>query len=142
MNRGLNAYLADTIIRDRIEDAERSRSRRRSQLDWSQRRQDPYDVVTVRRARPGDGPALARLAQLDGRQLDPGPVLVAEVAGRALAARSLTNGAAIADPFQPTAHLVELLELRSAHLREADETLRRRPGRARTWLRALTAQAR
>jgi hypothetical protein len=139
MNPGLNFYLADTIIRDRIEDAERER---RSRADWTETREDPYDAVTVRRARPADGPALARLSGLDGRRLEPGAVLVAEVSGRPLAARSLTSGAAIADPFQPTAHLVELLELRSAHLREAGEAIARRRGRARAWLRALTPHAR
>jgi hypothetical protein len=139
MNPGLNAHLADTIIRDRIESAARQR---RSRTDWVDVRQDPYDAVTVRRARPGDGPALARLSQLDGRRLEPGPVLVAEVSGQPLAARSLTNGSAISDPFQPTAHLVELLELRSAHLRDAGEAVAPRPGRARAWLRALTAHAR
>jgi hypothetical protein len=139
MNPGLNAYLADTIIRDRIAEAEHER---RSRVAWAETRRDPYDEVTVRGARSGDGPALARLSQLDGHRLEAGPALVAEVGGRPLAARSLTNGAAISDPFQPTAHLVELLELRSAHLRDAGEASARRPGRARAWLRALTAQAR
>jgi hypothetical protein len=139
MNSRLSAQLADTIIRDRIEEAGRTS---RSRIAWEHARHDPFDSVTVRRARPGDGAALARLSELDGHRLAPGPVLVAEVAGRPLAARSLANGSAIADPFQPTAHLVELLELRSAHLRQADEAPSRRPGRARAWLRALTPQER
>jgi hypothetical protein len=140
MNSRLSAHLADTIIRDRIEEAGCAR---RSRIAWEQAKQDPFDSVTVRRARPGDGPALARLSEVDGRRLDPGPVLLAEVAGRPLAARSLTNGSAIADPFQPTAHLVELLELRSAHLRQADDPDGRRSGRALgRALRALTPQAR
>jgi hypothetical protein len=139
MNPGLNGYLADTIIHDRIEDAERQR---RSRVEWAEMRPDPYDDVTVRRAGPADEPALRRLSQLDGHRLEPGPVLVAEVDGTPLAARSLTSGSTVSDPFRPTAHLVELLELRSAHLRDADETSGGRTGRARAWLRALTAQAR
>ena len=139
MNPGLTFYLADSLIRDRIAEAERQR---RSRAEWTEVRPDPYDAVTVRRARPGDGPALARLSELAGRRLDPGPLLLAEVSGRPLAARSLENGAAISDPFRPTAHLVELLELRSAHLREAGDAVARRPGRARAWLRAMTAHTR
>jgi hypothetical protein len=139
MNPGLNAHLADAILRDRLEEAARQRH---SRIEWADARIDPYDSVTVRRAGPGDGPALARLAELDGRPLAPGPVLLAEVGGSLLAARPLGGGAAISDPFQPTAHLVELLELRSAHLREADQSSRARAGRTRSWLRALTVLSR
>jgi hypothetical protein len=52
-----------------------------------------------------------------------------------LAARSLDSGASVADPFRPTA---ELLALRSAHLKNADNG-RVHPRRLgpRAWLRAL-----
>lgn len=136
MNPALNAYLADSVLRDRLEQAERHR---RSRVQWAEVKPDVYDAVTVRRARPGDREALTRLAELDGRRLPQGPALLAEVGGRLLAARSLESGSAIADPFRPTAHLVELLELRSAHLRDAGQAS---PRRARSFLRALTAQVR
>jgi hypothetical protein len=84
-----------------------------------------------------------RLSELDGRRVPFGQMLVAEVGGDLLAARSLTTGESIADPFRPTAHLVELLELRSAHLRNGSDNGRARtPRRARAWLRALIATSR
>ena len=139
MNPALNAYLIDSIVRDHLEQAE---CQRRSRVQWAEMTLDPYDSVTVRRARPGDGEALERLGELDGRRLPAGPALLAEVRGRLLAARSIESGRSIADPFNPTAHLVELLELRSAHLRGADQPSPRRGRRARSLLRAFTAQAR
>ena len=57
-----------------------------------------------------------KLSERDGRGKPPGPLLVAEVDGRLLAARSLEDGRSVADPFHHTAHLSELLALRSVHL--------------------------
>jgi hypothetical protein len=63
--------------------------------------------------RPGyadDALAIARLATLDSASTDPSaPLLLAEVDGVLRAALSLRDGAAIADPFFPSAELVELL---------------------------------
>lgn len=74
--------------------------------------------VTLRPAQPGDAAKLARLAELDCRRLPDAPLLVAEVGGELLAALPL-DGAAdpIADPFRPTAELVELLQLRARSAR-------------------------
>ena len=69
--------------------------------------------VLIRAARGSDGPALARLAALDSAALPTGDMLVAEVDGELVAARSLATGATIADPFRPTADVVALLTLRS-----------------------------
>jgi hypothetical protein len=60
--------------------------------------------------------AIERLAQLDSARRPSGPVLVAAVRGEPVAALPLDGGPAIADPFQPTAALVSLLELRVAQL--------------------------
>jgi hypothetical protein len=135
----LNQHLASAMTADRLERATRLR---RSRVEWTRISPDPFDSVTVRRARPGDGIALQRLAELDGRRLPAGSVLVAEVAGELVAARSLAAGISIANPFRPSAHLVELLELRSAHLRERHSRRRLRVPRGRALIRALTAQAR
>jgi hypothetical protein len=78
---------------------------------------DVYDAVTVRLAGEEDVPAVRVLAERDGRPAPTGPMLVAEAGGDVLAARSLADGGAVADPFRPTAHLAELLALRTAHLR-------------------------
>jgi hypothetical protein len=70
--------------------------------------------VLIRAARGSDGPALRRLAALDSSVVPAGEVLVAEADGALVAARALTSGSVIADPFRPTADVVALLELRSA----------------------------
>ncbi len=77
------------------------------------------DHVTVRYAGIADAPALARLAALDSASPPRGPALIAEVGTRPLAALPLGSGRPIADPFEPTAELVALLQLRAAQL-EAD----------------------
>ena len=83
--------------------------------------------ITVRRSTTRDESALARLAALDSASPPRGPALVAEADSRMLAALPLGAGRAIADPFQPTAEVVALLELR----REQIETADGEPSRAR-----------
>jgi len=109
--------FAKALMDDRLEQAERFR-RANSPREASDC-EEAYESVTVRRSYPDDGPSVRRLAERDGRRVPPEPMLVAEVGGRLLAARSLENGASVADPRHPTAHLAELLALRSAHLRNA-----------------------
>jgi len=65
--------------------------------------------VLVRPARPVDADDIRRLAALDSARPLTGDVLIAVSWGDVAAAISLDTGAVIADPFQPTAHLVELL---------------------------------
>jgi hypothetical protein len=84
--------------------------------------------VTVRRSTSGDAGALARLAALDSASPPRGPALVAEADARMLAALPLGSGRPIADPFEPTAELVALLELRRSQIESADKS---RAGRAR-----------
>ena len=68
--------------------------------------------------RPEDRAALARLAALDSGPIPFGAWLVAEVEGELWAApRRWRAGARVADPFRPTADLVELLEMRAAQMR-------------------------
>ena len=76
--------------------------------------------VTVRRSTAGDAGALAQLAALDSASPPRGPALVAEADSRLLAALPLGSGRPIADPFEPTAELVALLELRRAQMETAD----------------------
>jgi hypothetical protein len=115
MRPDLTAEMAEVMVQDRIAAAERFRRQRDSRRPHSE--PDTYRAVTVRLARGRDASELRRLAQRDGRRELRAPVLVAEVEGRMLAARSLADGRAVADPFRPTAHLAELLALRAAHLR-------------------------
>jgi hypothetical protein len=76
--------------------------------------------VTMRLAEPADERALARLAALDSRRLPAGRLVVGEMGGAIQAAVPLAGGDAIANPFVPTAELVNLLELRAAQLRQRE----------------------
>ena len=73
----------------------------------------PREDVVLRRSTSHDAAALARLAQLDGAPRPVGAVLVAELDGEIVAAVPVEGGRAIADPFRPTAELVELLNTRT-----------------------------
>src|SRR5215210_4481654 len=97
--------------------------------------------VTVRRSTSGDESALARLAALDSGTPPRGPALVAEADSRMLAALPLGSGRPIADPFEPTAEIVALLELRAEQLR-AEGDRRGRVERLRSLLRARPSHAR
>jgi hypothetical protein len=96
---------------------------------------------SVRRSNSGDRVALERLAALDSAQPPHGPALIAETDSRILAALPLGSGRPIADPFEPTAELVALLELRRAQIGSA-ETHSPRGGRLRSLLRGRMSHAR
>src|SRR5829696_1807202 len=85
-------------------------------------------TVTLRHTTAADEQSLHDLAALDSRNLPSGPFLIAEVEGRAHAALSLSDGAAIADPFEHTVDLVELLRSHGA----AKASGRRRRGLSRS----------
>jgi hypothetical protein len=87
--------------------------------------------VTLRFAFPDDVESLARLAALDSADPPVGTVLLAEVEGELHAALSLADGRVVADPFQPTAELLELLRARARQLSRAGASPRRRRGWAR-----------
>jgi hypothetical protein len=74
----------------------------------------PADTIEIRPARPDDERALIRLGQLDSARVPPAPLVLAVEGGELRAAISLATGAAIADPFAPTARLVELLRTQAA----------------------------
>ena len=69
------------------------------------------NAITVRPYLPFDRRSLERLAALDDRRVPTQPVRLAEVDGRLVAALSQRTGEAVADPFEPTAHLVEMLRV-------------------------------
>lgn len=71
------------------------------------------DVIAMRIA---EAEAVARLAELSERPAGTGPWLVADVDGGPAAAVSLADQTVLADPFQRTAHLVELLHVRAHQL--------------------------
>ena len=93
-------------------------------------------TLVLRHATASDQPALRELAELDSTHLPAGPFLIAEVEGRAVAALSLVDGMAIADPFLPTAELVDLLRAHGSA--RASLKRRRRAGSARRLRPALS----
>ena len=72
--------------------------------------------ITIRQATSADAFALRRLAALDDRAALRGEVLLAEQAGELHAALSVDDGRAIANPFAPTAELVDLLHMHRRHV--------------------------
>lgn len=84
------------------------------------------NALTIRPADLTDSTALNRLAALDSASPPTGDVLVAEVGGELWAAVEVDSGAAIADPFRPSADLVDLLRL---HARGEQRPARRALGR-------------
>jgi hypothetical protein len=67
--------------------------------------------ITIRQATSLDSFALHRLAALDDRAALHGDVLVAEQAGEIRAALSIEDDRSVANPFAPTARLVEMLRV-------------------------------
>ena len=56
---------------------------------------------------------MLRVAALDSARVPRSPLLVAEVDGEIRAALSLDDGSSVADPFQPSLDLVDLLRTRA-----------------------------
>jgi hypothetical protein len=73
-------------------------------------------TVVIRAARGSDGSALESLARLDSQRPLAGDVLLAEQDGLLVAA--LSGERVIADPFHPTADVVELLRVRSGRAQQ------------------------
>ena len=74
----------------------------------------PAPTVVIRAARGSDGPALARLADLDSRRLPAGELLVGEQDGELVAALATGTGEHVADPFRRTAGVLDLLAVQAA----------------------------
>jgi hypothetical protein len=73
-------------------------------------------ALTIRRATAADAFALKRLAAIDSAAPPTGDVLLAEMGNELWAAVSVETGTAVADPFRPSADLVDLLRFRAARL--------------------------
>jgi hypothetical protein len=86
-------------------------------------------TVVIRAARGSDGAALENLARMDSQRPPAGDVLVAEQDGVIVAA--LAGDRAIADPFRPTADLVDLLRLHAGRAARSDGHARVRAPRLR-----------
>jgi hypothetical protein len=85
--------------------------------------------MCIRLAEVADTPALQRVAERDSRLVPAGDLLVGLVGGEIRAALSLSSGESIADPFHPTAALVELLGLHAKQARDERPGTRDRVGK-------------
>ena len=74
----------------------------------------------------GHDAVVRELAALDSARPPATPVVIAIVDGRPVAAASLVDGDVVADPFVPTADVVELLQARVAASAQAASRPRRR----------------
>ena len=106
MLQTLDSAVAAAQTADRHAAARSSRAARRA------RRGSVADGLrlVLRRSTAEDEEALARLARLDSAPRPTGQMLVAEVDERIVAAVPLGGGRPIADPFRPTADIIELLQ--------------------------------
>jgi hypothetical protein len=111
VNPFMSNELAGEHIRDLRDQVARGRRVRERDVNIA--------PVTVRRFAERDIDAIQRLAALDEKPIPSGGVLVAEQDGELVAALPLNGGQALADPFKPTADVVELLKVSARQLREA-----------------------
>ena len=82
----------------------------------------PANTYVIRPATDDDQPALEALAELDSQRPLDGPALVGEIDGRPAAAISLQELRVIADPFQFTVQLRQVLRMRAAALHAREQT--------------------
>jgi hypothetical protein len=119
----LDSYVAAAQLSDLHTAAASSRAARRARTSPAA----PFGArLVLRRAQAEDERALARLARLDSAPRPTGDVLVAEVDEQIVAAIPVDGGRAIADPFRPTADVVEVLRARAERLAPAARTRRPR----------------
>jgi hypothetical protein len=77
----------------------------------------PANAYVIRQATETDAATLRHLAELDGQKPFAGPALIAESGGTAIAAISLFDERVVADPFERTAVVTQLLHMRLHALR-------------------------
>ena len=121
MNPFLSRELANEHIGDLRREAAKGKRASRVQADA------PEGKLTLRSFAARDIDGIQRLARLDSKRVPSGPVLVAEVGGDLVAALPLNGGPVLADPFKPTASIVELLRMRAAQLKPRRRSRRRVP---------------
>lgn len=133
----MTGHLIHDAQLTRLDELQRRAERRRivaSSTRPAEEAMESTAAISIRRATAADEAAIRRLAVLDSAPAPRGELLIAEVAGEPRAALELSSGVAVADPFRPTAELIELLRLRATALRGPGEPARRLP-RLRSVLR-------
>jgi len=137
----ISTQIVDERTRDLVREAERGRlaravrrPRRTRVAQVAAAEAGTAAGIAIRPAEAWDGPAITRLAELDGRPVPCGAVIVAERDGELIAARALFDGdEAISDPFRHAGLARALLALR------ADEARRERGRRGQAVVPGLGA---
>jgi hypothetical protein len=70
-----------------------------------------HEPLIIKHTDSSDTHAVWRLAALDDRRAPHGPALLAYVGDELRAALGLRDGQVVADPFHPTADIVEMLRV-------------------------------
>lgn len=78
--------------------------------------ESPEPTIALRLAHADERGAVERLARLDEAPAPAGDILLALVDGEPVAALSLADGSVVANPFTPTADVVDLLRVRAQRL--------------------------
>jgi hypothetical protein len=125
----MNAPLTAVLAQEHLSDLTRAAARYNEVPSRPLWRAGP--AVELRPARADDDDAVRELAALDDARPLEGPVLLAVVGGRPVAAIALDDERVVADPFVPTAHAVTLLRMRARHLSNVSPRRRRRIRRPR-----------
>jgi hypothetical protein len=118
----LSKQMAQARIEDIHRDALRARTGPARRSDDRPAARPLASPITLRGAAADDIAAVRRVADLDSSEVPAAPLVLAEVDGEVRAAVSLVSGAVVADPFQHTAMIVELLTAYAAHERESRRT--------------------
>jgi hypothetical protein len=95
-------------------------------------------TITIRPGRTSDESELRRLAQLEGRPTPEGELMVAELDGEIWAALEPVSGCVWADPFRPSASVVQALRSAVALVDEAIQASERGRWRSRLARRGLS----
>ena len=82
----------------------------------------PANAYVIRQTTEDDALALRLLAELDSQRPIAGPALIAESDGVPIAAIGLFDGRVLADPFQDTVVVAQLLRIRLSALRAYSST--------------------
>ena len=82
----------------------------------------PANSHVIRRATEEDAYALRELAELDSQRPLGGNILIGEIDAQAAAAISLNDNRVVADPFQRTVQITQLLRMRAASLHAFERT--------------------
>jgi hypothetical protein len=106
----LDSYVAAAQVADRHAAAATAGAARRARKASAAA---AGERLVLRRATAEDASAVTRLARLDSAPRPSGELLVAEVGDEIVAAVPFDGGRAIADPFRPTADIVDLLRARA-----------------------------